>query len=122
MNYNRWLRVVSADMLMCCPLFVEWPGLRCMPWQHLVSGLTNQRLRGAVLPGMCMLPQAVRLVELLDEAKERCVASVRERQETTIERGGEEISAEELDNISSVMGYGAVKYADLKNNRSTNYK
>ena len=69
-----------------------------------------------------MLPQAVRLVELLDEAKERCAASVRERQETTIERGGEEISAEELDNISSVMGYGAVKYADLKNNRSTNYK
>ncbi|CAL8469338.1 g8879 [Coccomyxa elongata] len=65
---------------------------------------------------------AVRLVELLDEAKERCAASVRERQETTIERGGEEISAEELDNISSVMGYGAVKYADLKNNRSTNYK
>lgn len=66
--------------------------------------------------------QAVRLVELLDEAKARCETSIKERQEATIERGGEELSAEELDNISSVMGYGAVKYADLKNNRSTNYK
>ena len=69
-----------------------------------------------------MVQQAVRLVELLDEAKARCAASIKERQETTIERGGEELSAEEMENISSVMGYGAVKYADLKNNRATNYK
>lgn len=64
---------------------------------------------------MLLLPQAVRLVELLDEAKARC-------QETIKERRGDDISHEELEESSSVMGYGAVKYADLKNNRSTNYK
>lgn len=28
----------------------------------------------------------------------------------------------ELEKAASIMGYGAVKYADLKNHRSTNYK
>ena len=32
-----------------------------------------------------------------------------------------DISEEELERASSAMGYGAVKYADLKNNRMTNY-
>lgn len=64
----------------------------------------------------------MRLVELLDEAKARCVATVKERQEATAGRAGMDFTEAELDEISSVMGYGAVKYADLKNNRSTNYK
>jgi len=58
--------------------------------------------------------QVVRLVELLDEAKERCVATIKERRP--------DISAEELEEASSAMGYGAVKYADLKGHRSTNYR
>ena len=57
----------------------------------------------------------MRLADLLDEAKERCA-------ETIAERRGSDITAAELEESSSVMGYGAVKYADLKNNRSTNYK
>ncbi|KAK9866028.1 hypothetical protein WJX84_002736 [Apatococcus fuscideae] len=56
----------------------------------------------------------VKLVELLDEAKERCAATIKERRE--------DISEEELDTASSAMGYGAIKYADLKNHRTTNYK
>ncbi len=56
----------------------------------------------------------VRLVELLDEAKERCTSTIKERRP--------DISDEELDNSSSVMGYGAVKYADLKGHRTTNYR
>lgn len=56
----------------------------------------------------------VRLVELLDEAKERCTTTIKERRP--------DISDEELDNSSSVMGYGAVKYADLKGHRTTNYR
>ncbi|GFH18587.1 uncharacterized protein HaLaN_15417, partial [Haematococcus lacustris] len=32
------------------------------------------------------------------------------------------ISEEELHTTSCIMGYGAVKYADLKNYRMTNYK
>lgn len=57
-------------------------------------------------------------MELLDEAKERCRTTIRERRE---ERN-EPISEEELEISSSAMGYGAVKYADLKNNRLSNYK
>lgn len=33
-----------------------------------------------------------------------------------------DISEEELEEATSAMGYGAVKYADLKNNRLTNYR
>jgi len=60
----------------------------------------------------------VRLVELLDEAKERCATTIHQRRE---ERN-EPIGDEELDVSSKAMGYGAVKYADLKNNRLSNYK
>eukprot|EP00878_Enallax_costatus_P002829 GHUV01003021.1.p1 GENE.GHUV01003021.1~~GHUV01003021.1.p1 ORF type:complete len:672 (+),score=213.86 GHUV01003021.1:232-2016(+) len=60
----------------------------------------------------------VRLVELLDEAKARCTATIKSRRE----EAGESIDDAELDAASSAMGYGAVKYADLKNSRLTNYK
>ena len=58
--------------------------------------------------------QVVRLVELLDEAMERCISTVKERRP--------DISEEELQQAARAMGYGAVKYADLKNHRSTNYR
>ncbi len=57
----------------------------------------------------------MRLVELLDEAKQRCAEGIRERR-------GDEMSGAEIEDAAAVMGYGAVKYADLKNNRNTNYK
>ncbi|KAG2495395.1 hypothetical protein HYH03_006662 [Edaphochlamys debaryana] len=60
----------------------------------------------------------VRLVELLDEAKSRCAATIRERRV----EAGEEVVEAEVEEAASAMGYGAVKYADLKNHRSTNYK
>lgn len=59
--------------------------------------------------------EVVRLVELLDEAKRRCYEQIKERR-------GEEFTEEEIVDASEAMGYGAVKYADLRNNRSTNYK
>ncbi len=62
-----------------------------------------------------MWEQATRLVELLDEAKNRCKATIQERP-------GNKISAQDLEEASSIMGYGAIKYADLKNNRKTDYK
>lgn len=62
-----------------------------------------------------MWEQATRLVELLDEAKNRCKATIQERR-------GDDISSQELEESSSIMGYGAIKYADLKNNRKTDYK
>jgi arginyl-tRNA synthetase len=57
---------------------------------------------------------AVRLVELLDEAVSRCAASLREREP--------DADPAFIDAAAKAMGYGAVKYADLKNNRTTNYK
>lgn len=59
--------------------------------------------------------EVVRLVELLDEAKKRCYEQIKERR-------GDEFTEEEIVEASEAMGYGAVKYADLRNNRSTNYK
>ncbi|XP_057853330.2 arginine--tRNA ligase, cytoplasmic isoform X1 [Cryptomeria japonica] len=59
--------------------------------------------------------EVVRLVDLLDEAKHRS-------KEELIKRGKEdEWTPEELENAAEAIGYGAVKYADLKNNRLTNY-
>nr|DAD48601.1 TPA_asm: hypothetical protein HUJ06_018538 [Nelumbo nucifera] len=59
--------------------------------------------------------EVVRLVDLLDEAKNRSKAAL-------IERGkGAEWSDKELEQTAEAVGYGAVKYADLKNNRLTNY-
>ncbi|WIA09204.1 hypothetical protein OEZ86_011787 [Tetradesmus obliquus] len=60
----------------------------------------------------------VRLVELLDEAKQRCRDSVAARREES----GDPIDEAELEAAACAMGYGAVKYADLKNSRLTNYK
>ncbi|EEF48160.1 arginine--tRNA ligase, chloroplastic/mitochondrial isoform X2 [Ricinus communis] len=59
--------------------------------------------------------EVVRLVDLLDEAKTRSKAVL-------VERGkAEEWTEQELEQIAEAIGYGAVKYADLKNNRLTNY-
>ncbi|KAI3424703.1 hypothetical protein D9Q98_008093 [Chlorella vulgaris] len=56
----------------------------------------------------------VRLVELLDEAKKRITATVKERRPDATD--------EEVEEAAAAMGYGAVKYADLKNHRTTNYR
>jgi arginyl-tRNA synthetase len=52
--------------------------------------------------------EVVRLVELLDEAKSRSKSELLQR-------------LTENEQTSEAVGYGAVKYADLKNNRLTNY-
>ncbi|CAI9109437.1 OLC1v1009258C1 [Oldenlandia corymbosa var. corymbosa] len=57
----------------------------------------------------------IKLVDLLDEAKTRSNAAL-------VERGkAKEWTAEELEETAEAVGYGAVKYADLKNNISTDY-
>lgn len=59
--------------------------------------------------------EVVRLVDLLDEAKNRSKSVL-------IERGkAAEWTEQELEHTAEAVGYGAVKYADLKNNRLTNY-
>ncbi|ESQ54646.1 hypothetical protein EUTSA_v10027313mg, partial [Eutrema salsugineum] len=74
----------------------------------LVLGEDNKRFR-------TRCAEVVRLVDLLDEAKTRSKIAL-------IERGKDkEWTPEELDQTAEAVGYGAVKYADLKNNRTTNY-
>ncbi|OMO58341.1 Arginine-tRNA ligase, class Ia [Corchorus olitorius] len=59
--------------------------------------------------------EVVRLVDLLDEAKTKS-------KEALIARGKDkEWTEEEIESTAEAVGYGAVKYADLKNNRLTNY-
>jgi len=66
----------------------------------------------------------VRLVELLDEARDRSREAIVSHNKENEEKGRPfiEFTPAELDEAAAIMGYGAVKYADLKNNRQTNYK
>lgn len=61
---------------------------------------------------------AVTLKSLLDEAEERA----REKIEEQREAGKLRIADEDLDEAVRVIGIGAVKYADLMQNRKTDYK
>lgn len=48
----------------------------------------------------------------------RCYTNITERKKET----NEEYDEEEVKQAAEVMGYGAVKYSDLKNSRLTNYR
>lgn len=61
----------------------------------------------------------VRLVDLLDEAVSRMESSLKERMEGKEEK--DKRSEEELHETASAMGYGAVKYFDLRRNPTSNY-
>ncbi|KAK2644602.1 hypothetical protein Ddye_019797 [Dipteronia dyeriana] len=67
--------------------------------------------------------EVVRLVDLLDEAKVRMLDEAKEKQKERVKEGIVAIhwTEEELEQIAKIVGYAAVKYADLKNNRLTNY-
>ena len=74
--------------------------------------------------------EVVRLVDLLDEAVTRMYQGMVEHNKERVEREKEKTSAnqedvtmgeEEMKAAAKVLGYGAVKYADLKGNRNSNY-
>ena len=60
----------------------------------------------------------VRLVDLLDEAKRRMEESLTER----LAAGTSPIEAADIPRLAEVLGYGGVKYGDLKNNRINDYQ
>jgi arginyl-tRNA synthetase len=66
---------------------------------------------------------AVELGALLDEAVERAAAVYERSRQERRERGEEvpELTVEERQQIAEVVGLGAVKYADLSQNRTTDY-
>ena len=53
----------------------------------------------------------IRLEQLLDEGKKRALEIIEEKNPN--------LSAEEKDNIAEVVGVGAIKYADLSQNRQS---
>jgi len=61
--------------------------------------------------------ETVKLLDLLTAATARMYTSLKER----VEEGKSALTEEELLSCSRAIGYGAVKYFDLKNNPSTNY-
>jgi len=65
----------------------------------------------------------VRLVDLLDEAVSRMEASLRERNAAADDGsgGGGNVSEDEIHKTACAMGYGAVKYFDLRRNPTSNY-
>ncbi len=62
--------------------------------------------------------QVITLASLLEESKERA----RERIAEGIAEGRLRVQAEEIDAVSRVVGIGAVKYADLRQNRLSDYQ
>lgn len=62
--------------------------------------------------------ETVRLVDLLDEAVSRAGAELKGR----VEAGKANISVDEISAVAAALGYGAVKYFDLRRNPTTSYK
>ena len=62
--------------------------------------------------------ETVRLVDLLDEAVNRMDASLKAR----IEEGRSTLTLEDVHEVAEAMGYGAVKYYDLRRNPTSDYK
>ena len=62
--------------------------------------------------------ETVRLVDLLDEAKDRVTKILEDR----VNAGQTYIDRTEIEEASKAIGYGAVKYADLSSNRQKDYR
>lgn len=62
-----------------------------------------------------------KLSDLLDEAAERAENELRRRAEE-MGQGDMKLSPEEFKAAAAKMGYAAIKYCDLKQNRTTNYR
>ncbi len=67
---------------------------------------------------------SVKLDSLLAEAIRRAADVIKARDQKRVEENPNltPLGDEELQHASKVIGYGAIKYADLKTNRRTNYK
>ena len=65
--------------------------------------------------------EVTRLVDLLDEAVSRMEAELRKRWEEELQGEEEILDETKLIDTARKMGYAAVKYADLKSNRTSNY-
>ncbi|MCS5809059.1 arginine--tRNA ligase [Klebsiella pneumoniae subsp. pneumoniae] len=81
-----------------------------VPLEHHMFGMM---LGKTAKPFKTRAGGTVKLADLLDEALERARRLVAEK--------NPDMSADELENLAKVVGIGAVKYADLSKNRTTDY-
>lgn len=67
--------------------------------------------------------EVVKLEALLEEAKFRAKAVIKAKNDERVKENPslQLLTEEELDHAAEVVGYGAVKYSDLKSHRITNY-
>jgi arginyl-tRNA synthetase len=65
--------------------------------------------------------ETVKLADLLDEAEQRALEVVRQKNNERKERGEEPIPESDLPEIARIVGIGAIKYADLLPNRQSDY-
>ena len=63
----------------------------------------------------------VKLMDLLDEAEKRALTLLEEKQADLREEQREPLSKQEKERIAHVVGIGALKYADLAQNRTKDY-
>lgn len=100
---------------MCAQVAEDMGWMNNGTWSHagfgLVSGIDGKKLK-------TRSGDTVKLKDLLDESCERSLATLKEREETDRKQGHTE---EEMVALSKKIGYGAVKYFDLKQNRTTDY-
>ena len=87
-------------------------------WQESVSAKLEHVWFGSILgpdgkPFKTRSGETVRLADLLDEAEERALAVVSEK--------NPDLPDAERREIARVVGLGALKYADLSNNRQSDY-
>ena len=87
-------------------------------WQESVSAKLEHVWFGSILgpdgkPFKTRSGETVRLADLLDEAEERALAVVSEK--------NPDLPDAERREIARVVGFGALKYADLSNNRQSDY-
>jgi arginyl-tRNA synthetase len=101
---------------MCAQVAEDMGWLAGRSWSHagfgLVSGEDGKKIK-------TRSGESTKLKDLLDEARDRALATLREREESDRSQGHTE---EEMQNLAKKIGYGAVKYFDLKQNRTTDYK
>ena len=101
---------------MCAQVAEDLGWLRGRSWSHagfgLVSGEDGKKIK-------TRSGESTKLKDLLDEARDRALATLKEREESDRSQGHSE---EEMVELSRKIGYGAVKYFDLKQNRTTDYK
>lgn len=63
----------------------------------------------------------VKLVSLLDESRDRAIAQLRERFQSD-DQNATKLEEEEIQRVGEIMGISAVRYFDMRQSRTQNYK